>query len=150
MFMTVAAVVQSCPEVKKESEPEKPSKFEIQSYFVVPQKGLPLNDISLGDKTISALIDSGSSVNLIREYVSTKSVDQQKYSKKCNILSRIGKLHVLTKGTFKHNFFIDEDHHSLTWHVVPTKHLNFEAIIDTNILEQDSSKFTEEDSSSKI
>ncbi|GFU42214.1 hypothetical protein NPIL_350231 [Nephila pilipes] len=32
----------NCPEVKKESEPEKPSNFEVQTYFVVPQKGLPL------------------------------------------------------------------------------------------------------------
>ncbi|GFT60209.1 hypothetical protein NPIL_71481 [Nephila pilipes] len=38
----------------------------------------------------------------------------------------------------------DEDRFSLTWHVVPTKHLNFEAIIDTDILEQASLNFTEE------
>ncbi|GFT13725.1 retrovirus-related Pol polyprotein from transposon 17.6 [Nephila pilipes] len=123
----------NCPEVKKESEPEKPSNFEEQTYFVVPQKGLPLKEITFGDKTVSALRGTGSSVSLIREDVSTKIVDQQKFSKKCNILSGIGKSYVLTKGTFKHDLVIDEDYYSLTWHVVPTKHLNFEAIIGTDI-----------------
>ncbi|GFU07900.1 retrovirus-related Pol polyprotein from transposon 17.6, partial [Nephila pilipes] len=133
-----------CPELKKESESEKPSNFEVQTYFVVPQKGLPLKDITLGDKTISALIDTGSSVSLIREDVSAKIVDQQKFSKKCNILSGKGILHVFTKGTFKHDLVIDENHYSITWYVVPTKHLYFEAIISTDILEQASLKFTEE------
>ncbi|GFU00474.1 hypothetical protein NPIL_267141 [Nephila pilipes] len=75
----------NCPEVKKESEPEKPSNFEVQTYFIVPQKGLPLKDITLGDKTISTLKDTGSSVSLIREDASTKNVDQQKFLKQCNI-----------------------------------------------------------------
>ncbi|GFT83673.1 hypothetical protein NPIL_444571 [Nephila pilipes] len=83
----------NCPEVKKESEHEKPSDFEVQTYFAVPQKGLPLKDITLGDKTISALIDTGSSVNLIHEDVNIKIVDQQMFFKKCNILSGIGKSH---------------------------------------------------------
>ncbi|GFT23347.1 uncharacterized protein NPIL_159901 [Nephila pilipes] len=73
-----------------------------------------------------------------------KNVDKQKFLKKFNILSGIGKSQVLTKGTFKHDLVIDEDYYSLTWHVVPTKHLNFEAIIGTDILEQASLKFTEE------
>ncbi|GFS81581.1 hypothetical protein NPIL_172541 [Nephila pilipes] len=30
----------NCPEVKKESEPERPSNSEVQTYFVVPQRGL--------------------------------------------------------------------------------------------------------------
>ncbi|GFU27645.1 peptidase A2 domain-containing protein [Nephila pilipes] len=134
----------NCPEVKKESQPERPSNSEVQTYFVLPQKGLHLKDITLGDKTISALIDTGSSVSRIREDVSTKIVDQQKFTKKCNILSGIGKSYALTKGTFKHDLVVDEDRYSLTWHVVPTKHLNFEAIIGTDILEKASLKLTEE------
>ncbi|GFT55281.1 transposon Tf2-6 polyprotein [Nephila pilipes] len=125
------------------SELEKPLNFEVQNYFVVPQKVLPLKDITLGDKTIFTFIDTGSSGSLIREVVSTKIVDKEKFSKKCNILSGIGKPHVLMKGTFKHNLVIDEDRYSLTWHVVPTKHLYFEAIIGTDILEQAYLKFTE-------
>ncbi|GFT52323.1 hypothetical protein NPIL_215521 [Nephila pilipes] len=57
----------NCPEVKKESEPERPSNSEAQTYFVVSQKRIYLKDITLGEKTISALIDTGSSVSLIRE-----------------------------------------------------------------------------------
>ncbi|GFT98402.1 hypothetical protein NPIL_277261 [Nephila pilipes] len=72
----------NCPEIKKESEPERPSNSEVQTYFVVLQKGLHLRDITLGEKTISALIDTDSSVSLICEDVSTKIVDQQKQSKK--------------------------------------------------------------------
>ncbi|GFT83396.1 transposon Tf2-9 polyprotein [Nephila pilipes] len=104
----------NCPEVKKESVPERPSNSEVQTYFVVPQKGLHLKDITLGDKTISALIDTGSSVSLIREDVSTKIVDQQKFTKKFNILYGIGKSHVLMNGTFKYDLVIDEDRYSLT------------------------------------
>ncbi|GFT99376.1 hypothetical protein NPIL_541681 [Nephila pilipes] len=48
------------------------------------------------------------------------------------------------KGTFKHDLVIGEDHYSLTWHVVRTKHLSFEAITGTDILEQASLMFTEE------
>ncbi|GFT74765.1 homeotic protein female sterile [Nephila pilipes] len=89
-------------------------------------------------------MDTVSSVSLIREDVNTKIVDQQKFSKRCIVLSGIGKSHVLTKGSFEHDLFTDEDRYSLTWYVVPTKHLNFEAILGTNILEQISLKFTED------
>ncbi|GFU20763.1 peptidase A2 domain-containing protein [Nephila pilipes] len=116
-----------CPEVKIESELEKPSNFEVQTYCVVPKKGKPLKDIALGDKTISALIDTGSSISFISEDVSIKIVDQQKFTKKCNFLSVIGKSHVLTKGTFKYDLVINEDLYYFTSYVVPTKHLNFEA-----------------------
>ncbi|GFS81915.1 retrovirus-related Pol polyprotein from transposon 17.6, partial [Nephila pilipes] len=100
---------------KKESEPARPLNSEEQIYFVVQQKGLHLRDITLGDKTISALMDTGSSVSLIREDVSS----------------------------FEHNFIINEDHYSLTWHVVSTEHLNFEAVIGANILKQASLYFTQ-------
>ncbi|GFT72206.1 transposon Tf2-9 polyprotein [Nephila pilipes] len=132
------------PEVKKESEQARPLNSGVQTCFVVRQKWLPVRDITLGDKTISVFIDTGSSVSFICENVSTKIVDQQKFSNKYNILSGIGKSNVLTKGSFKHDLVIDEDCYSLTWYVVPTKHLNFEAIIGTDILEQASLKLTEE------
>ncbi|GFS53275.1 peptidase A2 domain-containing protein [Nephila pilipes] len=134
----------NCPEVKKESEPERPSNFEVRTYFVVPLKGLYLKDITHGEKTISSLTDTCSSVSLIREDVSTKIVDHHKFSKKFNNLSGKGKSQVFTKGTFKHDLVIDEDRYSLTWYVVLIKHLNFEAIIGRDILEQASLMFTEE------
>ncbi|GFU34296.1 hypothetical protein NPIL_522631, partial [Nephila pilipes] len=39
----------------------------MQTYFVASQKGLHLRDIRVGEKTISAFIDTGSSINLIRK-----------------------------------------------------------------------------------
>ncbi|GFU12152.1 hypothetical protein NPIL_666561, partial [Nephila pilipes] len=80
----------NCPEVKKESEQVRPLSSEVQTCFFVPQKGLPLRDITLGDKTISTFIDTGSSVSFICEDVSTMIVDQQKFSNKYNFLSGIG------------------------------------------------------------
>ncbi|GFU08079.1 transposon Tf2-9 polyprotein [Nephila pilipes] len=94
-------------------------------------------------KTISAIMDTGSSVSLILEDVSTKIVGQQKFPKKCIVLSGIGKSQVLTKSSFEHNFIIDKDHYFLTWHVVPTEYLNFEAVIGNDILKQDSLNFTQ-------
>ncbi|GFT95020.1 uncharacterized protein NPIL_354051, partial [Nephila pilipes] len=88
-------------------------------------------------------MDTGSSISLILEDLSTKIVDQQRFSKKCIVLSGIGKSQVLMKGSFEHNFIIDEDHYSLTGHVVPIKHLNFEAVIGADILKQASLNFTQ-------
>ncbi|GFS42734.1 transposon Tf2-6 polyprotein [Nephila pilipes] len=133
----------NCPKVKKESDHARPSNSEVQICSVITPKKLHLKDISLGEKPISALMDTGISVSLIREDVSTKIVDQQKFSKKCIVLSGIGKSQVFTKGSFEHNFNIDEDHYSLTWHVVLTEHLNFEAIVGTDILNYVSLNFTQ-------
>ncbi|GFS37640.1 peptidase A2 domain-containing protein [Nephila pilipes] len=118
----------NCSKIKKDSEPATSSNSEVQSYFVVLQKGLQLRDIPIGEKTISALIDTCSTVSLIHEDVSTKIVNQQKLSKKYNALSGTGKSHVLTKGSFEHDFVLDEDHYSLTWYIVPKLYLNFEVI----------------------
>ncbi|GFT61077.1 hypothetical protein NPIL_148541, partial [Nephila pilipes] len=41
------------------------------------------------EKTISALMDTGNSVSLIRKDVCTKVVDQQKFSKKCIVITGI-------------------------------------------------------------
>ncbi|GFS58263.1 retrovirus-related Pol polyprotein from transposon 17.6 [Nephila pilipes] len=133
----------NCPKVKKESEHARPSNSEVQTCSVITQKVLHLKDITLGEKTISALMDTGTSVSLIHEDASSKTVDQQKFSNKCIVLSGISKSQVLTKVSFEHNFFIDEDHYSLTWHVVPTKHLNFEAVIGVDILKQASLNLTQ-------
>ncbi|GFS39095.1 homeotic protein female sterile [Nephila pilipes] len=124
----------NCPKVKKESEHVRPSISEVQTCSVITQKELLLKNITLGKKTISTLMDTGSSVSLIQEDVSTKIVDQPKFSKKCIVLLGIGKSQVLTKGSFEHDFVTDEDHYSLTLHVVPTEHLNFQGVIATDIL----------------
>ncbi|GFS42925.1 uncharacterized protein NPIL_55431 [Nephila pilipes] len=88
-------------------------------------------------------MDTESSVSLIREDVCTKIVDQQKFSKKCIVLSGIGKSQILTIGCFEHNFIIHKDNYSLTWHVVPAELLKIEAIIDNDILKEATINFTQ-------
>ncbi|GFX51821.1 transposon Tf2-8 polyprotein [Trichonephila clavipes] len=126
-------------EIKREQ-----SNPQVQSCCVTPQKGLHLKSIMLGNEIVSALIDTGSTVSLIREDVSTKIVDYSRLSKINTMLYGLGQTEVITKGSFEYDFVLDKDQYSLTWHVVPTKQLNFEAIIGTGILGQDSLNFTQE------
>ncbi|GFX55584.1 tigger transposable element-derived protein 6 [Trichonephila clavipes] len=98
----------------------------------------------LGNEIVSALIDTGSTVSQIREDVSTKIVDHSRLSKINTVLYGLGQTEVITKGSFEYDFVLDKDQYSLTWHVVPTKQLNFEAIIGTDILGQASLNFTQE------
>ncbi|GFV96517.1 RVP domain-containing protein [Trichonephila clavipes] len=99
----------------------------------------------LGNEIVSVLIDTGSTVSLIRENVSTKIVfDHSRLSKVNTVLYGLGQTEVVTKGSFENDFVLDKDQYSLTWHVVPTKQLNFEAIIGTDILGQASLNFTQE------
>ncbi|GFW72353.1 transposon Tf2-9 polyprotein [Trichonephila clavipes] len=65
----------------------------------------------MGNKIIEALIDSGSSVSLIRE---DRKIE------------------------------LDGEEYSLTWHVVPTPSLEFQAVIGSDILEQASVCFYKE------
>ncbi|GFW81320.1 transposon Tf2-9 polyprotein [Trichonephila clavipes] len=90
----------------------------------------------LGNEIVSILIDTGSAVSLIRENVSTKIVDHSRLSKINTVLYGLGQIEVVTKGSFGYDFVFNKDQYSLTWHVMPTKHLNFEDIIGTEILGQ--------------
>ncbi|GFS72814.1 RVP domain-containing protein [Trichonephila clavipes] len=117
---------------------------QVQSCSVTPQKGLHLKSIMLGNEIVSALIDTGSTVSLIREDVSTNNVDHSRLSKINTVLFGLGQTEVITKGSFEYDFVLDKDQYSLTWHVVQTKQLNFEAIIGTDILGQASLNFTQE------
>ncbi|GFV87516.1 transposon Ty3-G Gag-Pol polyprotein [Trichonephila clavipes] len=82
---------------------------------------------------------------LIREDVSSKIVDRSRLSKINTVLYVFGQTEVITNDSFEYDFVLDKDQYSLTWHVVPTKQLNFEAIIGTHILGQASMNFTQED-----
>ncbi|GFT41606.1 transposon Ty3-G Gag-Pol polyprotein [Trichonephila clavipes] len=96
------------------------------------------------NEIVSALIDTGSTVSLIREDISTKIVDNSRLSKTNTVLYGLGQTEVITKGSFEYDFVLNKDQYSLTWYVVPTKQLNFEAIIGTDILGQASLNFTQE------
>ncbi|GFV08043.1 retrovirus-related Pol polyprotein from transposon 17.6 [Trichonephila clavipes] len=60
------------------------------------------------------------------------------------LLTGIGEAQVTTIGSFEHEFKIDDENYSLTWHVVPTDKLKFEAVIGSDLLEQASISFTKE------
>ncbi|GFX52613.1 retrovirus-related Pol polyprotein from transposon 17.6 [Trichonephila clavipes] len=71
-------------------------------------------------------------------------MDPTKLSKNKMLLTGIGEAQVTTIGSFEHKFKIDDENYSLTWHVVPTDKLKFEAVIGSDLLEQVSISFTKE------
>ncbi|GFW97132.1 RVP domain-containing protein [Trichonephila clavipes] len=83
-------------------------------------------------------------VSLIREDISTKIVGHSRLSKINTVLYGLGQTEVITKDFFEYDFVLDKDQYSLAWHVVPTKQLNFEALIGTDILGQASLNFTQD------
>ncbi|GFW19413.1 retrovirus-related Pol polyprotein from transposon 17.6 [Trichonephila clavipes] len=95
---------------------KKPPK---ETCTLIVKEGLRTKEIFFGKVKITALIDSGSTVS-------------------------IGEAQVTTIGSFEHEFKIDNENYSLTWHVVPTDKLKFEAVIGSDLLEQASISFTKE------
>ncbi|GFT54666.1 transposon Tf2-9 polyprotein [Trichonephila clavipes] len=71
-------------------------------------------------------------------------MDPTKLSKNKMLLTGIGEAQVTTIGSLEHEFKIDDENYSLTWHVVPTDKLKFEAVIGSDLLEQASISFTKE------
>ncbi|GFX44877.1 retrovirus-related Pol polyprotein from transposon 17.6 [Trichonephila clavipes] len=93
---------------------------------------------------ITALIDSGSTVSLLRENTSRRIMDPTKLSKNKMLLTGIGEAQVTTIGSFEHELEIDNENYSLTWHVVAADKLKFEAVIGSDLLEQASISFSKE------
>ncbi|GFW09181.1 retrovirus-related Pol polyprotein from transposon 17.6 [Trichonephila clavipes] len=108
------------------------------------KEGLRTKEIFFGKVKITALIDSGSTVSLLRENTSRRIMDPTKLSKNKMLLTGIGEVQVTTIGSFEHKFKIDDENYSLTWHVVPTDKLKFEAGIGSDLLEQAAISFTKE------
>ncbi|GFX68021.1 uncharacterized protein TNCV_921221 [Trichonephila clavipes] len=100
--------------------------------------------IFFGRLKITALIDSGSTVSLLRENTSRRIMYPTKLSKNKMLLTGIGEAQVTTIGSFEHEFEIGNENYSLTWNVVPTDKLKFEAVIGSDLLEQASISFTKE------
>ncbi|GFY20753.1 RVP domain-containing protein [Trichonephila clavipes] len=71
-------------------------------------------------------------------------MDPTKLSKNKMLLTGIGEAQVTTIGYFEHEFEIDDENYSLTWHVVPADKLKFEAVIGSDLLEKSSISFTKE------
>ncbi|GFW29645.1 retrovirus-related Pol polyprotein from transposon 17.6 [Trichonephila clavipes] len=121
---------------RKFKEPPK------ETCTLIVKEGLRTKEIFFGKVKITALIDSGSTVSLLRENTSRKIMDRTKLSKNKMLLTGIGEAQVTTIGSFEHEFKIDDENYSLTWHVVPTDKLKFEAVIGSDLLEQASISFT--------
>ncbi|GFT89024.1 retrovirus-related Pol polyprotein from transposon 17.6 [Trichonephila clavipes] len=78
----------NCPKAMKEIKREQLNS-QVQNCSVTPQKGLHLKSIMLGNEIVSALIDTGSTVSLIREDVSTKIVDHSRLSEINTVLCTV-------------------------------------------------------------
>ncbi|GFT31157.1 uncharacterized protein TNCV_3645541 [Trichonephila clavipes] len=115
-----------------------------ETCTLIVKEGLRTKEIFFGKVKITALIDSGSTVSLLRENTSRRIMDPTKLSKNKMLLTGIGEAQVTTIGSFEHKFKIDDENYSLTWHVVPTDKLKFEAVIGSDLLEQASISFTKE------
>ncbi|GFW21148.1 retrovirus-related Pol polyprotein from transposon 17.6 [Trichonephila clavipes] len=115
-----------------------------ETCTLIVKEGLRTKEIFFGKVKITALIDSGSTVSLLRENTSRRIMDPTKLSKNKMLLTGIGETQVTAIGSFEHKFKIDDENYSLTWHVVPTDKLKFEAVIGSDLLEQASISFTKE------
>ncbi|GFW83356.1 retrovirus-related Pol polyprotein from transposon 412 [Trichonephila clavipes] len=125
---------------QKFKEPPKPK----ETCTLIVKEGLRTKEIFFGKVKITALIDSGSTVNLLRENMSRRIMDPTKLLKNKMLLTGIGEAQGTTIGSFEHEFKIDDENYSLTWHVVPADKLKFEAVIGSDLLEQASISFTKE------
>ncbi|GFX56854.1 peptidase A2 domain-containing protein [Trichonephila clavipes] len=125
----------------------KSQKFKAppkETCTLIVKEGLRTKEIFFGKMKITALIDSGITVSLLRENTSRRKMDPSKLSKNKMLLAGIGEAKVTTIGSFEHEFEIDNENYSLTWHVVPADKLKFEAVIGSDLLEQASISFTKE------
>ncbi|GFU17837.1 transposon Tf2-6 polyprotein [Trichonephila clavipes] len=133
-----------CTKRPKCSKIKNSTDSSIQICSRTTRERIKTRKITMGNKIIEALIDSGSSVSLIREDVSKGIIEPSKLSKDIAVLIGLGKYEVKTKGSFQRKIELDGEEYSLTWHVVPTPSLEFQAVIGSDILEQASVCFYKE------
>ncbi|GBN22530.1 Transposon Tf2-6 polyprotein, partial [Araneus ventricosus] len=125
-----------CTKRRKDSKNNKSSSSPVQICSRISKERIKTRKITIGNKTFEALIDTGSSVTLIREDVSKGIIEQSNLSRDIVVLSGLGKYEVKTKGSFQREIELDGEKYSVTWHVVPTPYLEFQAVIGSDILEQ--------------
>ncbi|GBL72881.1 hypothetical protein AVEN_198522-1, partial [Araneus ventricosus] len=125
-----------CTKRHKDWKNNKSSSSPVQICSRISKERIKTRKITIGNKTFEALIDTGSSVTLIREDVSKGIIEQSKLSRDIVVLSGLGKYEVKTKGSFQREIELDGEKYSITWHVVPTPYLEFQAVIGSDILEQ--------------
>ncbi|GFW65482.1 transposon Tf2-9 polyprotein [Trichonephila clavipes] len=133
-----------CTKCPKCSKINNSTDSSIQICSRTTRERIKTRKTTMGNKIIEALINSGSSVSLIREDVSKGIIEPSKLSKDIAVLIGLGKYDVKTKGSFQRKIELDREEYSLTWHVVPTPSLEFQAVIGSDILEQASVCFYKE------
>ncbi|GFS98048.1 uncharacterized protein TNCV_2019661 [Trichonephila clavipes] len=90
-----------------------------ETCTLIVKEGLRTKEIFFGKVKITALNDSGSTVSLLRENTSKRIMDPTKLSKNKMLLTGFGEAQVTNIGSLEHEFEIDDEKYSLTWHVVP-------------------------------
>ncbi|GBM84822.1 hypothetical protein AVEN_172382-1 [Araneus ventricosus] len=65
---------------KKTTEAVKETSTPVQTCFIVSHEGVKSRNIILGNEPVTAVVNTGSSVSLIREDVSRRIVDHSKLS----------------------------------------------------------------------
>ncbi|GFV76406.1 transposon Ty3-I Gag-Pol polyprotein [Trichonephila clavipes] len=114
-----------CTKHPKYSKINNSTYSSIQICSRTSRERIKTRKITIGNKIIEALIDSGSSVSLIREDASKGIIEPSRLSKDIAVLFGLGKYEVRTKGSFQRKIELDGEESSLTWHVVPTSSLEF-------------------------
>ncbi|GFU80466.1 uncharacterized protein TNCV_3845501 [Trichonephila clavipes] len=126
------------PSIYAQTNYSKSQKFKEppkEACTLIVKEDLRTKEIFFGKVKITVLIESGSTVSLLRENTSRKIMDPTKLSKNKMLLTGIGEAQVTTIGSFEYVFEIDDENYSLTWHVVPADKLKFEAIIGSDLLD---------------
>ncbi|GFX84363.1 homeotic protein female sterile [Trichonephila clavipes] len=121
---------------KRTLKQKSSSPFVKKQEFRFTEKNRRYESPGKFEVKITALIDSGNTVSLLRENSSRRIMDPTKLSKNKMLLTGIGEAQVTTIGSFEHEFKIDDENYSLTWHVVPTDKLKFEAVIESEACER--------------
>ncbi|GFS79235.1 transposon Ty3-I Gag-Pol polyprotein [Trichonephila clavipes] len=90
-----------CTKRPKCSKINNSTDSSIQICSRISRERIKTRKITMGNKIIEALVDSGSSVSLIREDVSKGIIEPSKLSKDISVLIGLGKCEVKTKGSFR-------------------------------------------------
>lgn len=93
-------------------------------------------NITVNDFKMSALFDTGSDINVIREDIFRNHLNDIPLMQNSISISGIGGNQIKTLGSFTTDAIVSDENFNLTFHVVPRNASNFEAIIGNPLLAQ--------------
>ncbi|GBN12109.1 hypothetical protein AVEN_118127-1 [Araneus ventricosus] len=99
---------------KKTTNSAKETNKSTETCAIIRQESLRTKEIMFGNKKITALIDTGSTISLLRENSSRRILDPTKLSKNKILLTGIGEAQVTSIGSFEQEFHMDEKNYLLT------------------------------------